>query len=202
MEKHRNKIIAAVVIALVLVFAYWYGGNSPSSKGFTPKTKTETTAVSNDELKEKEPKKEEAKESRNLKEESVETDTTSSLESQTKQNDEVFNENKIEKTVESEKNEKSETTEKELTCTMSIRCDTILENMDWLSDENHDVIPSDGVVYEERTVVFYEGESVFDLLLREMKKNKIHIKINENLFILFKITPSFLLFYHFILAIC
>ncbi|MDO4744477.1 MAG: DUF4430 domain-containing protein, partial [Clostridia bacterium] len=29
--------------------------------------------------------------------------------------------------------------------------------------------------FPETTVVFYEGESVFNILVREMKKNKIHI---------------------------
>ena len=38
-----------------------------------------------------------------------------------------------------------------------------------------DMIPSNGVIYAKKQVVFYEGESVFDVLLREMKNNKIHM---------------------------
>lgn len=37
-------------------------------------------------------------------------------------------------------------------------------------------MPEDGVIFSEKKVVFYEGESVFDLLLREMRKNKIHLE--------------------------
>lgn len=69
--------------------------------------------------------------------------------------------------------------DKELTCTLSVRCDTILDNMAWLDKEKVELVPKDGVIYAERTVTFYEGESVFNLLLREMKKNKIHMEFTN-----------------------
>ena len=39
MKKHKNKIIAAFFIVIVLAFAFWYGGNSPGFKGGTYDTK-------------------------------------------------------------------------------------------------------------------------------------------------------------------
>ena len=66
--------------------------------------------------------------------------------------------------------------DKELTCTLSVRCDTILDNMDELDKEKAEIVPSDGIIYAEKEVVFYEGESVFNLLFREMKQNKIHME--------------------------
>lgn len=66
--------------------------------------------------------------------------------------------------------------DKELTCTLAVRCDTILNNIDRLDKAKAGLIPEDGVIFAESTVVFYEGESVFNLLLREMKKNKIHME--------------------------
>lgn len=65
---------------------------------------------------------------------------------------------------------------KKLTATLSVTCDTILDNMDILNPDKLEVLPSDGIIYEARTVTFYEGESVFDVLLREMKANKIHME--------------------------
>ncbi len=65
---------------------------------------------------------------------------------------------------------------KELTCTLSVRCDTIFDNIERLDPEKAELLPADGVIFAEREVVFYEGESVFNLLLREMKKNKIHME--------------------------
>lgn len=70
-------------------------------------------------------------------------------------------------------------TDRELTCTLSVRCDSILRNIDWLDPEKAELVPADGVIFEERTVTFYEGESVFNLLRREMKKNKIHMEFEN-----------------------
>lgn len=67
-------------------------------------------------------------------------------------------------------------TDTELTCTLSVRCDTILKNMEKLDKEKAELVPTDGVIYAEKEVIFYEGESVFNLLLREMKQNKIHME--------------------------
>ena len=63
-----------------------------------------------------------------------------------------------------------------LTCTMSISCANILSNSDKLAPEKAGIIPSDGVIYAERAVEFSEGETVFDLLLRETRANKIHME--------------------------
>ena len=70
------------------------------------------------------------------------------------------------------KPEDAEITEKNYTCILSVRCDTILNNIQWLSKEKADIVPENGVIFEEKAVTFYEGESVFNLLVREMKKIK------------------------------
>ena len=62
------------------------------------------------------------------------------------------------------------------TCTLTIRCDAILDNMDWLDVEKHELVPGDGVILSAVTVTFYEGESVFDVLRRETKRAKIHME--------------------------
>ncbi len=67
-------------------------------------------------------------------------------------------------------------TDKELTATLAIRCDTILDDISWLDTEKVELVPEDGVIFAEQEVIFYEGESVFNVLLREMKKNKIHFE--------------------------
>ena len=70
-------------------------------------------------------------------------------------------------------------TDKELTCTLSVRCDTILDNMSDFDKDKISIVPSDGVILGETEVIFYEGETVFNLLRREMKKNGIHMEFNE-----------------------
>ena len=67
----------------------------------------------------------------------------------------------------------------ELYCTLFISCATVLDNMELLDSEKHELIPSDGVILSEREVRFYEGESVFDVLVRELKNNKIHLEFES-----------------------
>lgn len=66
--------------------------------------------------------------------------------------------------------------DKEYTCTLSVRCDAALKNTALLDSAKIPLLPSDGVILPPTEVTFYEGESVFNLLLREMKRNKIHME--------------------------
>lgn len=63
-----------------------------------------------------------------------------------------------------------------LTCTLSVRCDTVLNNMNRLDKEKLSIVPSDGIIFPEHTITFFEGESAFDVTLREMKNNGIHFE--------------------------
>ena len=73
----------------------------------------------------------------------------------------------------------AEISDKELTCTLSVRCDTIFSNLYLFDPEKTELLPEDGVIFAAREVTFYEGESVFNLLLREMRKNKIHMEFSS-----------------------
>lgn len=66
-----------------------------------------------------------------------------------------------------------------LTCTLSVRCDTVLDNMSKLEKGKSEIIPGDGIIFTEKQVEFTDGESVFDLLVREMKNNKIHLEFEK-----------------------
>ena len=65
------------------------------------------------------------------------------------------------------------------TCTASISCAAILENLDRLNAEKADLIPADGVLLAPTAVEFTEGESVFDVLKRVCRENKIHMEFSE-----------------------
>lgn len=65
---------------------------------------------------------------------------------------------------------------KTYTCTFSIECSTILNNLSDLNPDKRELIPSDGVILPATTVTFYEGESVFDVLQRVCKKYDIHME--------------------------
>ena len=65
--------------------------------------------------------------------------------------------------------------DEEMTVKLIITCATILDNMDRLSTAKVELVPASGVIFSA-TVVFYEGESVFNVLQREMRSNRIHLE--------------------------
>lgn len=62
------------------------------------------------------------------------------------------------------------------TCTFSVECSTILNNLDQLEPEKFDVLPTDGIIFPATEVTFYEGESVYDVLQRICQENNIHME--------------------------
>lgn len=62
------------------------------------------------------------------------------------------------------------------TCTFSVECSTILNNLNELNPEKFDVLPADGIIFPATEVIFYEGESVYDVLQRICRDNNIHIE--------------------------
>ena len=64
-------------------------------------------------------------------------------------------------------------------CTFSINCSTILDNMDKLDPAKADIVPKGGIIYAAAKITFKPGESVFDLLQRITKDNKIHMEFTE-----------------------
>ena len=67
---------------------------------------------------------------------------------------------------------------KAYTCTFSIECSTILNNLSDLDPDKLELIPSNGVILAPTTVVFYEGESVYDVLKRVCKDYNIHLQFS------------------------
>lgn len=62
------------------------------------------------------------------------------------------------------------------TCTISIDCKTILDNLDKLRSSKTDYVPSDGWILYKSTVEFEDGDTVFDILKRVTKAAKIQME--------------------------
>ena len=62
------------------------------------------------------------------------------------------------------------------TCTISIRCDTILNNMDSLDPAKSAYVPSSGVILSATTVEFSEGETAYDILQRACSSAGIQLE--------------------------
>lgn len=74
--------------------------------------------------------------------------------------------------------QEQETQDTRLKCTFSISCETVLDNMDSLDSSKRDIIPDDGWILKPVTVTFNEGESVFDVLNRVCREQKIHLEFS------------------------
>ena len=68
---------------------------------------------------------------------------------------------------------------KEYTCTFSVECSTILNNLPDLDPDKRELVPSDGVILAPTAVTFYEGESVYDVLGRVCKEKGIHMEASR-----------------------
>ena len=68
------------------------------------------------------------------------------------------------------------------TCTVEIRCDTILSNLDWLEEGKAPYVPVDGLILKEVTVSFESGETAFDILKRVCENAQIQLEFSWNAF--------------------
>ncbi len=75
--------------------------------------------------------------------------------------------------------EDGEITDEEFHCTISISCAMILNNMDKCSPDKAELVPEDGWLLEPVEVVFYGGESVFNVLQRTCRQKKIHMEFSN-----------------------
>ena len=146
-KKNKGKICTVLVIFLALLTAYFWGGNKENSS-IEPHYTEELSEV--------------------YQEQGEETEESTKEELPPEQEKEGAEEKEF---------PQAETEEKaELFCTLCVRCDTIFANISQFDERKLDILPKDGVIFPEKKVAFLDGESVFDLLLREMKNNKIHLE--------------------------
>ncbi|MDR1066221.1 MAG: DUF4430 domain-containing protein [Clostridiales bacterium] len=150
-KNHKRKIIASVFVICALVFTFWYGGNSPGSRGWEPvKTSRATNSAS--------VRQDSAEEQRDMR-------FNASAD-----NDSYFTGPVSDGKPTPVEPQGSVVTDEARICTLSVRCDTILDKISGINPDKIELIPDDGVVFTAATVTFYEGESVFNVLQREMKQ--------------------------------
>ena len=64
-------------------------------------------------------------------------------------------------------------------CSLIITCETVLNNMNKLDAQKHKLIPQNGIILSKKNIEFNEGESAFNILRRETKREKIHMEFEE-----------------------
>lgn len=63
-----------------------------------------------------------------------------------------------------------------LTCTLEVRCDTLLGNLDKLTEGKAALVPEDGTLLPVTEVEFTGGNSVFDVFRQVLRDQKIHFE--------------------------
>ena len=88
----------------------------------------------------------------------------------------VFREQKEEVILNGTTSSLNEEMKEGLSCSIEIRCDTILNNIGQLVPQKADYVPANGIILEKTTVNFLEGETVFEVLKRVCKEAELQLE--------------------------
>ena len=179
--KNKWKIIVPIVIVAVLAVSFFYGGNMPKPDKADP----QADEVIGEEMPAEDGEEgEEIGEAGATGEEGEKAEETPVNTPTMEINPETGKDKYLTDPVPEGKPlpvepQNAKVTDKTGTCTLSISCSTILNNMDLLNKEKTELVPADGWILKEIKVTFYEGESVFNVLQRTCKQQKIHMEFSN-----------------------
>ena len=74
--------------------------------------------------------------------------------------------------------EEEDTTTSTGSCTLTIECHTLLDNLDNVKKSKQKYVPASGVILKKTKVPFTEGETVYDILKRTCKKAGIQLEVS------------------------
>ena len=195
-ERHKGKITAVIIVVAVLTAAFFWGGNYSKSAGsemattatnepsptvsvpsatYNTETPSETAEASSAPV---------AKSAETQTGDSPSPSASVSPKSSASPSADNNNTSSVPSAEPEQVGEQSgSVSSTQETCTLSVSCSTILNNMSLLDKDKSTLVPKDGSIFAAKTVTFYEGESVFNVLQREMKKVGIQME--------FKNTPMY-----------
>ena len=168
----KKAILAAVVILVILAGAWWLG--SPGAPETAPASSDqEATLPIQEEGQEESASAQETETTPETAEPSAEggaADQETTDKSQTKP----------QTTAPSDQGGKTpaKTQPEQPTCTLTIRCDTLVGKPEDLDEAKAELVPASGLLYSA-TVSFTAGESVFDVLQRAMKEAGIPMEFTS-----------------------
>ena len=188
------KIWLPVLVIAALAAAFWYGGSAPDSRGLPsaqpPQTQQsaqapqeESLPAGTDEHEEKQPSEqpseqpEEPEQPQEPEQGSEAYSQQQGMEIDPATGKDAFQTEPVPegKPVPVEPQDAT-LTDTAYPCTISIRCDKLLEHLDMLDAEKVELVPEDGWILPPTEVTFYEGESVFNVLQRTCKQQRIHME--------------------------
>ena len=178
MSKNVKKALAAAGILAVLTLAFWYGGSAPGLQGWSAAPDSSSTDSSAAPAEQPGADGGPAASSAASSQSSPEQDVPAAQPDVSEQTPGASSQEDPAPAQSQPAAQEPEPQEEEpaLTCTLSIRCGTILDNWDWLDPDKAELVPADGVILAPEEVPFEEGETVFDLLQRQTRAHGIHME--------------------------
>lgn len=198
--KHKNKLIAALAVLALLAGLFWWGGDAPGLHGWTIGGRN-TSADNNDD--QNVPQGDVNLAENNIKADPDEIPDNNANDPAENAPADTSNDNMKENSVAAAaaepQNTQGDTADEQhpapvsdtqdlrptqaedaaCTCTISISCATILANPDWCPPAKQELLPEEGWILPALTVEFYEGESVFNVLLRTAKQQSVHLEYSS-----------------------
>jgi hypothetical protein len=191
-KRHKNKIFGGAVVLAVLALAFWWGGDAPGLHGWTVGGETTSEDRSAPDISQETPPEspsenelpaaapdESAPTEGEKTPDAVQPETEPEPVPETKPEQSAVSAQPPAATEPDPAPEEEPDEEEPLTCTISISCAAILNHMDWLAEGKESLVPEDGWLLTPYTDVFYEGESVFNVLRRVCKQQKIHLEFEN-----------------------
>lgn len=187
LKNNMSKLMLGISIVCILAFAFWWGGNAPGLRGWN--VSDHRSKAPNEQHLSAEEKVKKAKEIAGQLESNDTSDIEQgSLEYSNKTgmriNEKTGKDKYLTDPVPEGKPIPVEPQDVQISsvkksCMLSVNCSTINSNIEWLDKEKVELVPDDGVIFPLKEVTYYEGESVFNVLQREMKKNRIHMEFSD-----------------------
>ena len=168
-QKYKRKIIVPALIAAVLVGAFYYGGNAPGSRGWEIPGNIVSDSTQSGDV---------TTDSEQTPSGMIVDPSGMIIDPETGKDKYLTDPVPEGKPAPVEPQDVTIGTDA-YTCTISISCSTILDNMDLCDPEKVDLVPEDGWILQPIVVTFYEGESVFNVLQRVCKQQKIHMEFEN-----------------------
>lgn len=214
-KRHKFKVISAAAFAVILAFAFWYGGDAPNSTGWAvspagPKAETgaltdinpdtpsgaDAPTPSNDSefydeasILENTPSSVAAAELAKATADMPGGDTapdasaatgiavdTATVPTAEISADTTLADQATGYTPASDETQAPVSETADLTCTLSVSCAVLTGSIELLDGEKKELVPESGWILEPVAVVFYEGESVFNVLRRSLKQYGVHFE--------------------------
>lgn len=192
MNKIQKRLFAIGAVAAVLAGAFWYGGDAPglqgwqaapqpasSASGSSASLSPDAAAASVSAL----PDASASTQSGETPEQPVQTDAVDEQSPSAPSADSSAAPNSTSSSMQADtpaQPEKSvspaSSQEPVLICNLSIRCDTILDHMDWLNPDKSELIPADGIILAAAQVSVQKGETAFDLLQSQTRTAGIQME--------------------------